>query len=306
MYPGGFSGSAAAVVYVFIDMLMVVGYHDFSEIEDMMREISPPIVYKCRYWKDDFHKRLLTNQEIWFSHPADLNDLYDCRPPYKVIYEGIEQGGYEKLTKIIRETNRSWSSSRVKSEVDILWQRIIENPEAYFEENYRNFTHTRSKYDKFGVFSASVNGLSEAIWEKYGDRHRGFCIGLKTVDLAKYLHTQNIACACNMVEYHNEPIEYHLMKEQGGNLFIEDLFRKSVDWSPEEEYRFLTIQIPTVLQRGIKIPKDIIAELLLGSEIDLESETQIRKVVYNSYGSSLPIFKLCWDNGGMMRVAISL
>lgn len=39
----------------------------------------PSILYKYRNWKDDYHKGLLTHNEIYFASPKDFNDPYDCR-----------------------------------------------------------------------------------------------------------------------------------------------------------------------------------------------------------------------------------
>ena len=39
----------------------------------------PAILYKYRDWKNEFHKGLLTHNEIYFSSPKDFNDPYDCR-----------------------------------------------------------------------------------------------------------------------------------------------------------------------------------------------------------------------------------
>lgn len=37
------------------------------------------IVYKYRDWKNDFHKRVLLNNELYLSTPKDFNDPFDCR-----------------------------------------------------------------------------------------------------------------------------------------------------------------------------------------------------------------------------------
>ena len=52
----------------------------FEEVEKDIAENAPPVVYKFRSWEDDNHKKLLTDQHIWFSHPFKLNDPLDVRP----------------------------------------------------------------------------------------------------------------------------------------------------------------------------------------------------------------------------------
>lgn len=43
----------------------------------------PDIIYKYRYWDDDFHKRLLTDNKIFFASPILFNDPFDCTVPVR-------------------------------------------------------------------------------------------------------------------------------------------------------------------------------------------------------------------------------
>src|SRR5258706_15682633 len=41
----------------------------------------PDVVYKYRDWKNDFHKRVLLNHELFLSSPKNFNDPFDCKIP---------------------------------------------------------------------------------------------------------------------------------------------------------------------------------------------------------------------------------
>ncbi len=57
-------------------------YDKFEEVEKDIIEKAPPIIYKYRNWKDDYHKNLLIKKELFMAPPSWLNDPFDCR-----IYE---------------------------------------------------------------------------------------------------------------------------------------------------------------------------------------------------------------------------
>ena len=44
---------------------------------------NPKAIYKYRVWSKEFHRNALTNNEIFFSSPSNLNDPYDCKIPLK-------------------------------------------------------------------------------------------------------------------------------------------------------------------------------------------------------------------------------
>ena len=62
-------------------------YKEFSEVEADVKMNAPEVVYKVRTWGSDLHKSLLKDRKLWFSHPFDLNDELDARPPYEFASE---------------------------------------------------------------------------------------------------------------------------------------------------------------------------------------------------------------------------
>src|SRR5258708_27261487 len=67
---------------------MATIFTSFDEIEDDLKKNAPPVVYKYRSWKEENHRRLLTHQEVWFSHPFGLSDPLDVRP--EIIFDPSE------------------------------------------------------------------------------------------------------------------------------------------------------------------------------------------------------------------------
>jgi len=53
----------------------------------------PRYLYKFRYFdKDDYHLRILTQNEIFFASPSLFNDPYDCRRRKYIGFTVINAG----------------------------------------------------------------------------------------------------------------------------------------------------------------------------------------------------------------------
>jgi len=53
-----------------------------EEIEEFFAKI-PTTLCKYRYWSDKYHKRIITESELFFSSPKHFNDPYDCGLPFR-------------------------------------------------------------------------------------------------------------------------------------------------------------------------------------------------------------------------------
>ena len=68
---------------------MNIIYEEFDEVEESISQIIQPILYKYRCWSDKNHRELLIDNNIWFTHPKDLNDQNDIRVPVRFDYSEI-------------------------------------------------------------------------------------------------------------------------------------------------------------------------------------------------------------------------
>jgi len=274
-------------------------YFNFADVEDDIYKNVPPTVYKYRQWDIANHKTIITQQEIWLSHPKDLNDPYDCRPPHNIILDGLEKYGYQKLWEMGRKAMPHVTEVVLKNEIDERWVRMQENPIDYFQKNYKVFVEDASNYNQFGVFSTSTNGLNESLWANYADNHRGFCVGFNTVELAKLLE-----CGFGVVEYSNIPIDFDPIYHEQYDVEARSLYLKSAKWVYEEEFRFITLTIGIIRnERLTKFPPEIITEILLGHDIHPAAEKDIRQNVKHIFGEKFPVYKVGTKTGsfGMER-----
>ena len=265
-------------------------YNDFSEIEDSLKRNAPEFVFKYRSWDNDFHKNLLKEKQIWFSHPKDLNDPYDCRPPFKFnISEVNEPVFFEKLLSNIPQEFANYSDEE-KRAISLKRLAVIkENPEKCFQDELREI-YNGHQFDNMGVFSTSKNSLSETLWANYAANHSGYCLGFKTVELVRRLY-----CTVRKVDYSDEPINYSFMKGLNGeNLF----FKKSCKWSDEEEFRFFTLRIGRGKNRLEKFECNDVSKIILGLNISEQNQNEILEIVKTVYNNSIPVFKVQIKSGG--------
>ena len=283
-------------------------FSDFSEVEKDVEANAPPVVYKYRSWKDSKHKRLLTEQEIWFSHPFDLNDPLDVRVPMKFNYEEVKDQRYlRKILDGVREKAPHLTTDEERTaEAHRVWEQTKANP-AILDENLKLRSENRENFNSYGVFSTSKDGLDEKTWEEYGYCHAGYCLGFKTIELCR---AQNQKSMYGYVEYCDAPHDYSFFDEDKRSKSMARLFLKKKSWGYEKEFRFISAGIGHVVdgepnKRAKSFPVTAVAEVILGYDISKEDEAEILAVINEKYPKDLPIYKTKRDElGGLTKIRI--
>ncbi|WP_119079478.1 DUF2971 domain-containing protein [Chitinophaga alhagiae] len=238
---------------------MFIPYRDFSEVERDIRDKNPEVIYKYRTWEDDYHKRIITENEAWFAHPHSLNDPYDIRPPYNFVVDSINWDiARMKIRRAGRHYEPGLSDEELEREVEIRLQAIMADPITYFQRNREEYVNDRRNYDQIGLFSCCKTFSNEPMWAHYGANHCGFSVGFNTVELARALH-----CTVGEVNYSDAPIDYYVMGDNAKNLENE-IMQKATRWSAEEELRFITVGIGITRERAAKFPSGAVSEIVFG------------------------------------------
>ena len=61
----------------------------------------PKVLYKYRDWRNGFHKKILSHNEVFFASPSSLNDPFDCKTPIR-FDKANEQKAFEMALRIIK------------------------------------------------------------------------------------------------------------------------------------------------------------------------------------------------------------
>lgn len=261
-------------------------YNQFEEAEKDIKANAPPTLYKYRTWENDFHKKIITETEVWFAHPHTLNDPYDLRPPYNFIADNIDWDAAKiKITDAGRAIEPHLSDEELNVEVEKRMEDIKNDPIAYFQKNRKDYLLDKTRYDNIGVLSCCSSYQNEAMWAHYGNNHCGFAVGFNTVELARTLN-----CTLGYVNYNDKPIDYHILGNNEG-LLNDEIFQKSTKWSYEEELRFITVGIGIYRQRANKYPLTAVNEIILGMTTSKQVEEEIIASAKENL-PNIPIYKV--------------
>lgn len=245
-------------------------YMSFEEVENEIRNMAPLVVYKYRNWNEIFHRKIITDKEVWFAEPHTLNDPYDFRPPYNFIINDVDEDKFrQKIYEAGRAIEPDLSDNELMIEVELRLQDLKEDPIKYFEKNRGSFISNRNNYSQLGVFSCCISGTNEPMWAHYGANHGGFAVGFNTVELARAVNA-----TAGHVIYSDQPLDYRVMGDNR-ELFEKEIFQKSRRWSAEEEFRFSTAGIGIYKIRTQIYPVIAVSEILFGLNTDKGTQDEI-------------------------------
>ena len=246
-------------------------------------DIMPQVLYKYRTWEDERHKDLLRKGEVFFASPDSFEDPYDCNLP-TVFPEGIELFKYFYTVSLV--LNNSFSEEEHFQFASYWAERTpIANP----REREDIVSIFKKVFDStHGVLSLCMSKNNEAMWEKYGGNHKGYCVGL---DIPILCQTQFLSGG-GVVDYIKGIPKIDYILDTNDEQIQKQLFSKSDVWSFEEEYRLLKMNRGKALSmrdRTMVLPRESVVEVYLGKNIEIESEQEIREIVSNRYPNAMVV-----------------
>lgn len=238
----------------------------------------PKILYKYRTWDDSYHKRMLTESEVFLASPANLNDPFDASLPFR--YSQAEMTPENIFKKLIEVARRDWPE---KSESELHTLAYERQMSGVFEDgSYWKDVHVETKnnvHQSFGILSLARNNDNLLMWAHYANGHKGFCVGLDTDILYK-----TVKGILGPVIYDDVFPELPLF---GGTTqsILKMLTTKSVHWRYEEEFRLTQGESAN---KAYVLPIEAIKEIALGCNMPIEQ----RKEIYDVIEENLPHVKL--------------
>ncbi len=230
---------------------------DCSKTLDEMN--LPKTIYKYRTWTDNFHKQIITEQVVFMAQPSTFEDKKDCKSLKR----------YDLLTdddirnKYLQDSNRnnpkfSFQQHTEYAEEKFKYSRMRD------KENIKKLQLIDlEKFDKrIGVLSLTANPQNEAMWYKYSENHKGFCVGFDTKKLFDKLG------GGGLVSYHStlpDILPFDSRKVEA----CKQIYCKEDRWAYEQEYRtqkFYPLEATTA-DRRIIVPKDSYKEIIFGAKI---------------------------------------
>lgn len=249
-------------------------------------ENIPDILYKYRIWEDDYQKRILTDNELFFASADLFNDPFDASLPFQ--YDKSEMTDENIMKKLLITGRNKWQDI---SEDELLKRATERFKTGGFgtDEYWRNF-HQQFKKDtneKFGICSLTSKNNNLLMWSHYANAHKGFCIGFDKFEL--FDATQGVLG--RVIYTDSFPMTPMFGDNQGASLsFL--IMTKSKHWEYEDEYRITKLLAPRSI---FKLNDTAIKEIVLGCRINPNSRAEIIKTVRNK-SSKIKIYDSVIDD----------
>lgn len=190
----------------------------------------PDNLYKYRNWSDCYHRKLITDKELFFSSPLAFNDPFDFQITYR----------YDQLTRDQRKEiykneliNLGYSGAELEKQSDFL----ADNGPLADPNNIASAqTYQLDKMNaSFGVVSLSSVFDSILMWSHYANNHKGFCVGFNAKPFIEDL--QSALHSVTYEEYYPEIVP------TATSVWLHNQSRimatKFKEWEYEKEYRLV-------------------------------------------------------------------
>lgn len=238
------------------------------------------VIYKYRDWSDCYHRRLLSDNEIFFASPGSLNDPFDSKIPIR-FDKGDEQKVFEMALRGIKRMHPSLGEEEQLE----LAKEILKKGSWHDPRNIEAQTEfQRQKIDRdFGVCSFSNAKNINLVWAHYGAHHYGFCIGFNVSFLIKELKNNIYSSTRLIIDLY--PVKYvekfpHIDAFENSNVdnLITVLTTKAKPWEYEQESRLILLN---GTNRTVNLSDYVIQEVILGIRMKDKHKDEIAQILIN-------------------------
>jgi len=234
-------------------------------------------IYKYRDWEDDYHKRLLVENEMFFTSPKRFNDPFDSTIPFR--YDLGKENEYFKLyCEHITRMNPDKSSDEIINLANEYMEKGIYKDLENIERNKEYML--KKRHEQFGVFSVSETFKNILLWSHYSKSHEGFCVEFDCKKLDKYFEINykkfGRVIARHKIKYSKSQPVLNPFKIESSELVLNSLIIKSKVWKYELEHRYICHDGSDI---SVNIDEDIITKIYLGCKISEKNKNEIIETI---------------------------
>lgn len=240
-----------------------------KEIINGVEFTFPSILYKYRCWSNPLHHKILTDNEVYLASPRDFEDVYDCNVPEKYpskdqLFDYFFNIVYAERPQLTRQQKRACARQLVK-------RSPLAHPKLrkLISERFAQVFH-----NCFGVLSMTADCNNDEMWRKYGDNHKGFCIGIDTRLLFECVG------GGGDVTYEDKLPTIDFFGDDFMTKHFKGIFVKENKWRFEKEYRLHKRwdHVVTNDERNIELPINSIVKIILGNNMPLHDKLEIIRI----------------------------
>ncbi|MBL7966486.1 MAG: DUF2971 domain-containing protein [Prolixibacteraceae bacterium] len=265
----------------------------------MEQQELPEILYKYRSFqekviKDErYQKESFENSTLYFASQKELNDPFDLKIRKKLELLPEEDIILKLLYYIGRkERNKSFDSLWKIAEWEYK-QNIVNDKDHYKNVSLLDLEEWEKTLDR-RIFCLSEKNNDILMWSHYANSNQGFCLGYNRSKLDALLKKKINAnyFGFSKVKYFEEYPEVKPLVGKNKDYILKRLFSKSNIWIYEQEWRFI---IYNPINPIVKIDEEIVEEIILGSNVQPETEKEILKIQRDKYPHA-QVFKVVPDD----------
>lgn len=238
----------------------------------------PKVLYKYRNWNNLYDKKYITERTVYLASPDQFEDPLDCKIP--ISYESMtKEEAFRYFEHLFINGKPHLTPQRIKKEAKYLVRNgEWKNPKKMAK--HRNF-YFKEYFERLGVLSLTAENCLEAMWSKYANQSKGFCIGYNSRVLF-----ESLSGGGKVEYYENIPVlkPYPIMERQLIHHY--QIYHKEKKWEFEREYRTekFWINPASIEERNIKIPKEAFHSVILGKKMYESDREEILNEIQNNLG----------------------
>lgn len=202
-------------------------------------------VYKYRSFNRN-HLQAMFENKVWFSVSSEFNDPFDASE--NLVTEHVSVTNIIKFMDMYRTDGQMKYGDLLKRDgqvfIDYIHDRLKPN---LISDSLNELTQLAiQNLERAYIFSTCKHWGNISMWSHYGDYHKGFCV---RYDVKKLKEMGLKLRTCKPVRYLQstvEPLDFFLDPRTESDPFVvmdEAIFRKSLDYKLEQEYRFVLEQL---------------------------------------------------------------
>jgi hypothetical protein len=223
---------------------------------------APNILYKYRTWCNDWDKRALSHNEIYYASFEQFNDPFDGTIPFRYKEEQLtEENIFKKYYLVTEEMEPDWTQEQIHA-YSLEYQKLglLKN-----ESHLANFDSDLRKElaDSIGIISLARVSDNFLMWSHYSDMHKGYCIGYNTSWLVKQ------ACGAIFPVNYDQSIPRIDMFEGFEGIVNKLIYTKSNVWCYEDEIR---IHKTGFAHKTISLVPETFAEIIFGCKMEQKTK----------------------------------
>lgn len=246
-------------------------------------EVVPPILYKYRSWNDVYEKRIITEDELYFSSPKGdkFKDDLECNLP--IHFDLVTD---EYLKKSIRNAVRIKYKCITEEEFNkICNERFNYLKDKYADKEYQEKFRTDNKKmleEVLGVICLTRYNNKKTLWKNFADKNKGFCVGFDT----NYMRNNPEFGVFGEVSYYDKEdlpkiLPIYPNDESRRASFLENVFSLQNRWGSQKEFRVTKLFPPP--SRAVKMNVEAYKELIFGCSMSKAEKEAIKQLTKDKY-----------------------